>query len=243
MKYPLIDFHAHILPKADHGSDCLETSLFQLSQAAAAGVDIVVATPHFYPNDYSDVESFLQIRESAVRELFSAYSGPIKILPAAEVMLCEGLHHLPDIEKLCVSGTKVILVELPVSRWSRALMDTLGALESVCGLHVVVAHIDRCPRGLREQLLGCGFASQINAEAICAFHKKQLRSLARQSLVVAIGSDIHGQSDGYKKFGKAVRLLEGAAGPLMERSQALLCGVGADAEINTEDECKDRGRV
>lgn len=244
MKYPLIDFHAHILPKADHGSDCLETSLFQLNQAAAAGVDIVVATPHFYPNDYSDVESFLQIRESAILELFSAYSGPIKILPAAEVMLCEGLHHLPDIEKLCVSGTKTILVELPFYRWSRSLMDTLGALESICGLHVVVAHIDRYPRGLREQLIGSGLAAQINAEAICSFHnKKQLLSMAEQSLVVAIGSDIHGKSDGYKKFGKAVRLLGEVAGPLMERSQTLLCGAGADAEIDTEDGIKSRERV
>ena len=67
--------------------------------------------------------------------------------------------------------------------------------------------------------------------------------MAEQSLVVAIGSDIHGKSDGYKKFGKAVRLLGEVAGPLMERSQTLLCGAGADAEIDTEDGIKSRERV
>ncbi|MEE3459824.1 MAG: CpsB/CapC family capsule biosynthesis tyrosine phosphatase, partial [Candidatus Faecousia sp.] len=42
----MIDFHAHILPGADHGSDGLETSLRQLALAEEAGVDTIVATPH-----------------------------------------------------------------------------------------------------------------------------------------------------------------------------------------------------
>ena len=44
-----LDYHAHILPRCDHGSDGVETSLRQLAMAAEAGIRTVCATPHFYP--------------------------------------------------------------------------------------------------------------------------------------------------------------------------------------------------
>lgn len=40
-----MDFHAHILPGADHGSRDLDHSLRQLRAAKAVGVDTIVATP------------------------------------------------------------------------------------------------------------------------------------------------------------------------------------------------------
>ncbi|MEG1500895.1 MAG: CpsB/CapC family capsule biosynthesis tyrosine phosphatase, partial [Clostridiales bacterium] len=85
-----IDFHAHILPRVDHGSDSLSTSLFQLAQAAAVGINTIVATPHFYP-DRHHPSDFLLCRQKAFQELRQAYHGDITILPAAEVLLCEGL--------------------------------------------------------------------------------------------------------------------------------------------------------
>ena len=44
-----IDFHAHLLPGADHGSDSLATSLRQVALAQEAGIGLLIATPHFYP--------------------------------------------------------------------------------------------------------------------------------------------------------------------------------------------------
>ena len=38
-----LDYHAHVLPGCDHGSDRLETSLRQLDMAAAAGIRTVCA--------------------------------------------------------------------------------------------------------------------------------------------------------------------------------------------------------
>ena len=64
----MIDFHAHILPKADHGSDSIETSLFQINSAKAAGIDTIVATPHFYINN-DDIDSFSARRETAFQSL------------------------------------------------------------------------------------------------------------------------------------------------------------------------------
>lgn len=57
-----LDYHAHILPGCDHGSDGLATSLKQVEMAASAGVKTICATPHFYPHKES-VESFLRRRK------------------------------------------------------------------------------------------------------------------------------------------------------------------------------------
>ena len=46
----IVDFHSHILPRADHGSDSIETTQKQLQMIAEAGTEAVVATPHFYPD-------------------------------------------------------------------------------------------------------------------------------------------------------------------------------------------------
>ena len=57
-----IDFHAHILPGCDHGSDGWKTSRRQLKLAREAGVEVICATSHFYGHHVS-VESFLEKRE------------------------------------------------------------------------------------------------------------------------------------------------------------------------------------
>ena len=64
----MVDFHAHILPGADHGSRSLETSLTQIKLANECGVDKIIATPHFYPDKIS-LERFLDIREAAYQTL------------------------------------------------------------------------------------------------------------------------------------------------------------------------------
>ena len=43
----ITDFHSHVLPGADHGSDSVETSERQLELVDGAGIDRVVAAPHF----------------------------------------------------------------------------------------------------------------------------------------------------------------------------------------------------
>ena len=84
-----LDYHAHILPGCDHGSDGLATSLKQVEMAASAGVKTICATPHFYPHKES-VESFLRRRKKTagllLREL--PENAPL-IQLGAEVLICD----------------------------------------------------------------------------------------------------------------------------------------------------------
>ena len=47
------DYHSHILPGCDHGSDGIKTSLKQIEMAKSVGIKTICATPHFYPHKES----------------------------------------------------------------------------------------------------------------------------------------------------------------------------------------------
>ncbi|MBQ1406092.1 MAG: hypothetical protein IIZ00_07780, partial [Oscillospiraceae bacterium] len=158
----MIDFHAHILPGADHGSDGLETSLRQLALAEEAGVDTIVATPHFYPQSDSFSE-FLRRRERTASELINRYSGPIRILLGAEVHMCVGLDHLPGIEELCVSGTGVILSELTFHGYAGNMGETFDRMQDD-GLIPILAHVDRYDPNVIENYFSLGVQGQVNAD-------------------------------------------------------------------------------
>ena len=58
----VIDFHSHVLPGIDDGSRNIETSIEMLRLSRNAGVDRMIATPHFYA-DEDRIEHFLEKRE------------------------------------------------------------------------------------------------------------------------------------------------------------------------------------
>ncbi len=220
----IIDFHAHILPRCDHGCDHSAMAKNQLLMMRAAGTDAVVATPHFYPSD-DNVESFLERRNGALSAMLRKL--PLEdlptVYPAAEVLVCQGLHEMEGLERLTVSGTNVILLEMPFIRWGEALISTvLGVRER--GLVPVLAHIDRYDLGEVQALLRTGVQAQVNAESF-GFLKnpRPYVDLMRAGKVVALGSDLHGESKAhYKRFLHMQKKLGLLADDVFVRSAELL---------------------
>lgn len=217
-----IDFHAHILPKADHGSDGLETSLKQVSLAKEAGIDILAATPHFYP--ISDTaEAFLARRDHCWSELSAKLGKDApRILLGAEVQLCRGIDHLQQIRELCLGGTDVLLLELPGDFRFKQFERSLDALRYDCKLKVVIAHVDRYPE-LAEPILDAGFMGQLNASSLCTlFKKKRYYDWIENGSIVALGSDLHGIKTGYSEFLRAKGKLGSLYPEIMARTRSLL---------------------
>lgn len=220
----LIDFHSHILPGADHGSDNLATSLKQLELANEAGVGTVVATPHFYPHKMT-LESFLDRRAKCTSSLLEAYEGPVIIKVGAEVLACRGLERMDGLEELCVSGTNVLLLEMPSSKWSSSLIDTVIELDDNPKFEVVLAHIDRYDISWVKPLIDYGIKCQVNAVAMTKmFSRKKYLKLMEQGAVVALGSDIHGTEIGYKQYISAVKVMGNMTKTVMDRTARLLGG-------------------
>ena len=66
----VIDFHSHILPRIDDGSDSSKTSVEMMYRSAQAGVTWMIATPHFY-GQRDSLERFLARRQASASRLAS----------------------------------------------------------------------------------------------------------------------------------------------------------------------------
>lgn len=144
----MIDFHCHILSKMDDGSDSINTSLAMLREEHTQGVNRVVLTPHFYCEEES-IEAFLQRR----KRLFLPYKPLFptnriqtifqSLCLGAEVAMSSALAQM-DLQPLCISGTNVLLLELPYYR--RFRLKDVETIINRNDIQVVFAHIERFSR-------------------------------------------------------------------------------------------------
>ena len=218
-----IDFHSHILPGADHGSDGVETSLAQLELMVKAGVDIVVSTTHFYPHR-DTVEAFLSRRAKAAELLANAKSDDIRVALGAEVYAVAGLEKLDGLEKLTIKGTNTMLLEMPTGYWNSNVIDTALALDS--RFDVILAHIDRYSSSEVNKLLEMGLRAQVNAGNILKNpNKKRVKDWLDEGAVWALGSDIHNVDEkAVKSFQKAQKLMKHDIEEIFSRTEKLISG-------------------
>lgn len=218
-----IDFHAHILPGADHGCENVTMSLQQLALAKKAGVNTVVATPHFYPRQ-DNLYDFLTRREEAVHQLCTHWQERRpRVALGAEVHLCVGLERMEGLDCLCVGGTNVLLLELPFRYWNDEIFNTVLEIAHGGQYTPVLAHVDRYLPEVIEMLFSEGIRGQLNAESVCGLlRRRRLRRWAEEGNIVALGSDIHGLGNAYDKLRKAERLLGETYDSIMQATNTLL---------------------
>ena len=219
----IIDFHSHILPGADHGSCNLSMSESQLERLVYAGVDAVVATPHFSPNR-DLLSDFIIKRERAKKELSSILTDSLPtVYTGAEVLVCPGMKNFEDLSELCVQGTKTILLEMPTVSWTGSIISSVEDIADA-GYSVVLAHVERYNKALIDPLLKMGFNAQINTLS-CKniFSRLRVENYIRRGYVCAIGSDLHrdGSCFHFKKF---TRTRPQATENIMQKTEELLVG-------------------
>lgn len=229
-----VDFHSHILPNADHGSESVEMSLMQLYCAEQAGVDTIVATPHFYPSE-DTVDAFVERREKAYDELKKAGFHGMKIVKAAEVQIGIDIEKLPDLDKLCIEGTNFILVEFPPEPWPYWLCDSVKAIARDRRLRPICAHIDRYSHIGRDKIMDMNFDVQINASAFLDSrrYRNYYLDLIADDAVHILGSDTHGDGrESYKKFSAAIKKI-GKLMPYMTENARKILTAGEKKKIGT----------
>lgn len=208
MELMCVDFHAHILPGCDHGSKSLKTSEKQLEYAALSNVKTVCATPHFYPHVES-VDKFLKRRTKSFEELKTILTPKMPdILLGAEVLVCEGMENMEGIEKLCLEGTKLLLLEMPFFKWSEALITTVLSIAKSGDVEVVIAHADRYSKADIEIFIRNNIPLQLNIDAFSnVFKRKRFKNWVKKGYVKYIGSDIHGVNNAYGEWNKYKKIL------------------------------------
>ena len=206
----MIDFHTHILPGIDDGSKDINMTKDMLLMEKEQGTDLIIATPHFYAHR-TRVEEFLMRREHSlarVMELKSETPGLPEIKVGAEVYYFDGIgraEHLPD---LCISGTDILLLEMPFAQWSSDMARTVEDLIRKRKLRIVLAHVERYERFQKDRsawhrIIEMPLTLQMNAESFIETgswlrpshaHKMCLRLIEEQENCI-IGSDCHDMTE------------------------------------------------
>ena len=204
------DFHSHILPCADHGSDSIETSLYQLNEAKKARVDTIFLTPHFYV-DIDSIDEFLIRRDKTFDELMNAVSKTnlqFNFIKSAEVNLQLGLTSIDDLEKLCIENTHYMLLEMPMNQnWNQWVYNSIDELRDR-GIEPILAHIDRYDPKLVDPLFDMDVRMQVNASAFNSFFtKRRMMKYIDRGYVCFLGSDIHEHGHHYENFAKAAHYI------------------------------------
>ena len=226
----IIDFHSHILPRVDHGSMSIEESVSQI-RLIGKRTDRIVATSHFYPNTHNPDE-FISRVDRAAEALKSATAeiGAPEMYIGAEVLLCEALDRLEGVERLCIRGTRCMLIEMPnVGAWSERLISTVESLMDK-DITVVLAHIDRYIKAYEDgvdRMLAMGAKAQINASSLASFlSRRRLEPYLESGAVWALGSDLHRIDEGaYRDFASLERKIgKELYSDIMKKSERLLEG-------------------
>ena len=215
----MVDFHCHILPKMDDGSNSINTSLAMLRKEHTQGVNRVVLTPHFYCEEES-IEAFLQRRKKAFSALQIAISDQPhtddipELCLGAEVAMSSALTHM-DLQPLCIAGTNVLLLELPYYR--RFRLKDVETIINRNDIQVVFAHIERFSRLWNKETFAAVMElpvyKQINCASLCQanWRRRQLLRWLTDGEVHLLGTDAHNLTS------RPVNLL--AATQLLQRKQ------------------------
>lgn len=200
----MVDFHSHILPEIDDGARDVSESLDMVEESKAQGVDIIVATPHFYA-DEDDPISFVQRRQEAYNKLIAAmrYNSDEypKIFLGSEILYFPGMSDCDELSLLKIEKSDVILIEPPMLPWSDFILDEIESVGRNLRCIPVIAHIDRYMQilgdyNLIDKLSGRKVLVQCNASFFMKPHMKAYAAeYISDSRVHLIGSDCHNMSN------------------------------------------------
>lgn len=227
----IVDFHSHILPKMDDGSDSMRTSLSMLQAEWEQGVRRVVLTPHFYCEEES-VSSFLQRRNRAFAALQAKTNGKAfpELCLGAEVAMSSALCRM-DLMPLCITGTNILLLELPYhNRFRLREVETVMNRNDV---QIVFAHIERFYRLWNREtftaVMELPVYKQMNCGSLCRagwWERRRLLRWIADGEIHLLGTDAHNLTSRVINMQPALHLLERKklseeASEMMERATRL----------------------
>lgn len=194
-----IDIHSHILPSVDDGAANIDDSILLLKQEKENSISSVICTPHFYP----EVEE-LDVHLAKCRTAFDSLKEAIKhenlpeIFLGHEVQYFTGISKCADLDKLCIEGTTMLLLELPfLSPLSEYMLNEVRSIDRDLGITVILAHIeryanDRLFKKLLKIIENGEARGQINAESALNINTlRVVEKLLKRGYVSYIASDAH----------------------------------------------------
>ncbi len=193
----MIDIHAHFLPGMDDGAASVNESVKMLCDAYNQGVTVCAGTSHIVLHGEKSIDSFLKKRQDAVFELEKALAendiSVPKLLYGAEIFIDNDISEYSGLERLCLTGTPLLLVELSTQTYNPDYAEWLYSI-TLKGIVPVIAHIERYPyiQELLSELDSVNVVCQMNAKTIIKNNWfKFLLKLYHDEKSILVASDMH----------------------------------------------------
>lgn len=192
-----LDLHSHALPKIDDGAQDEREALEILRMSRVQGVGWTVLTPHCTLHKQDSVKNFLLKRQASYDCLLSAMEKTNFELPGlllgAEIYADHDISGVSDIERLCIAGSRYLLIEFALGdrlEWLSECVYRLNRKEIV----PIIAHVERYPQ--REQIFDdlhdLNVIYQMNASCFLSLGgRRRIKQLLHREAHFVVASDMH----------------------------------------------------
>ena len=240
----VFDFHTHILPGIDDGSRNVEESLAMLVELTRQGATGLAATPHFYAQR-SSPEIFFAKRHAAWEKLKPCLkSGTPEVRLGAEVQYFEGINRYEGLEKFCIEGTKLLLVEMPVGTWTMRMISTILEVNSRENVTVLLAHIERYlpyrNQNAFEQLIEHGVLMQASTGFFVEKRRAAIKLLQGDKIHL-LGTDSHNMDNRKPNMAQALEAINRKKGAQLLRELRQREAVALNETENNMDYLQSAG--
>lgn len=192
----MIDLHAHFLPGIDDGAADASESVKMIEDSREQGVSICVGTPHVMLHKESSIRHFLERREKSIAALERAAANA-KVLPqllyGAEIYLDNDVSEFEGLSELCITGTRLLLVEFPTGKYDVRYSEWLYSL-NFKGFTPIVAHFERYPffDAMSSDLEALDIVYQTNAKTVLrGSWRKKLARMDEEGKCIVVSGDMH----------------------------------------------------
>ncbi len=209
----MTDWHSHILPGIDDGSANVEESHKLIQMLKEQGISKIVATPHFLADRFS-IDSFIEKRDRAAELLREKLPEEHpEIILGAEVYYYSGISALDGLDRLCIGGSRYLLLEMPLERWTEYTVSELIKLASSSSITLVLAHIERYykiqSKETWRRLYAAGVLMQVNASFFNDVKtRRKAMSMLKKQQIHFVGSDCHNTTSRPPQIGRALEIIE-----------------------------------
>ncbi|MCK4653787.1 MAG: hypothetical protein KAU01_05025 [Candidatus Cloacimonetes bacterium] len=201
----MIDIHTHLLHGCDDGSPDIETSLSHLKKMIAAGVSIIVVSPHFIRNTYHNTSEGIEKKFKELKSAIKKEKIPVTLFKAAEVYLDMNSKDIIKSENFTINDTDYVIVETNLTGFPTNLYEILYELVTN-GYKPILAHPERYTNIIRnpelsEDIIHRNVYFQLNAGSLLGQYGKSIQKTAwfllEKGFVHFLASDTHCKSYEY----------------------------------------------
>ena len=144
----------------------------------------------------------------------------------AEIAIEKGVSELEGIEQLAISGTNLILMELPYAPYADWMGEEVYNLSCTYDLMPIIAHLNRYTEWYSksdiEKVLSLDAVFQFNAEAFEHFDSRRFVSkLIKSGIPYCLGTDTHDLSDRKPNFDSITKKEKPGSG-LVDKSDRIM---------------------